>query len=168
MRPGSQRKLTPSTARTAPRFLSWKTLVRPRASIMGASLGNYAREEEKYRGYPPPGQAILALVTVGTLLGVEPVGRDGEHVVALDADAMDEFGRLGARWRGAFGFVGFAHDLILTASSGSASREARNDAVALPASGLTTLRRDAPQGQHPGRMLTPHPVFVEECENTRF
>src|SRR5260370_15936387 len=34
MRPGSQRNLTLSTARISPRFLSWKRLDRPRASII--------------------------------------------------------------------------------------------------------------------------------------
>src|SRR5271155_3825371 len=98
MRPGSQRKLTPSTARTAPRFLSWKTLVRLRASIMGASSGNYARWVGKVT------RARSAFVAVGTLLGVEFVGRHRKHVIALDADAVDEFGRLGAGWGRRFRF----------------------------------------------------------------
>src|ERR1700687_6509058 len=34
MRPGSHRKLTLSTARISPRFLSWKRFDRPRASII--------------------------------------------------------------------------------------------------------------------------------------
>jgi hypothetical protein len=28
-------------------------------------------------------------VTDGALLGIKPIGRDAEHIVALDADAMD-------------------------------------------------------------------------------
>jgi len=31
----------------------------------------------------------LAFVTVGALLGIKPIWRDAEHIVALDADAMD-------------------------------------------------------------------------------
>ena len=29
-------------------------------------------------------------MTVGTLLGIKSVGRDAEHVIALDADAVDD------------------------------------------------------------------------------
>src|SRR5712664_1112555 len=48
MRPGSHRKLTLSTARISPRFLSWKRLDRPRASIMGKTLaGCYLDRVEK-------------------------------------------------------------------------------------------------------------------------
>jgi hypothetical protein len=35
------------------------------------------------------GENMLSLMAVGALLGVVAVGGDGEHVVALDADAMD-------------------------------------------------------------------------------
>lgn len=31
-----------------------------------------------------------AFVTDGALLGIKPVGSDAEHIVALDADAMDD------------------------------------------------------------------------------
>jgi hypothetical protein len=31
-----------------------------------------------------------AFVAVGALLGIKPVGRDAEHVVALDADAVED------------------------------------------------------------------------------
>ena len=31
-----------------------------------------------------------SLVAVGTLFGIKPIGSDAEHVVALDADAMDD------------------------------------------------------------------------------
>ncbi len=31
----------------------------------------------------------LAFVAVGALLGIKPIWRDAEHIVALDADAMD-------------------------------------------------------------------------------
>jgi len=33
---------------------------------------------------------LLAFVTDGALLGIKPIWRDGEHVVALDADAVDD------------------------------------------------------------------------------
>ncbi len=39
----------------------------------------------------------LAFVTDGALLGIKPIGRDAEHVVALDADAMDDRTYDGAR-----------------------------------------------------------------------
>src|SRR6266404_5443932 len=63
MRPGWQVKLTLSTARISPRFLSWKRLDRPRASIIGKPLAEccldrvkaftvyYAREGEMLRGH---------------------------------------------------------------------------------------------------------------------
>jgi hypothetical protein len=31
----------------------------------------------------------LAFVTDGALLGIKPVGSDAEHIIALDADAVD-------------------------------------------------------------------------------
>ena len=31
-----------------------------------------------------------ALVAVGALLGIKPIRRDAEHIVALDADAVDD------------------------------------------------------------------------------
>ncbi len=33
---------------------------------------------------------LLTLVTDGALLGIKPVGSDAEHVIALDADAVDD------------------------------------------------------------------------------
>ena len=33
---------------------------------------------------------LLAFVTNGALLGIKPIRRDAEHVVALDADAVDD------------------------------------------------------------------------------
>jgi hypothetical protein len=33
---------------------------------------------------------LLAFVTDGALLGIKPIWRDGEHVVALDTDAVDD------------------------------------------------------------------------------
>jgi hypothetical protein len=33
---------------------------------------------------------LLAFVTNGALLGIKPIGRNGEHIVALDADTMDD------------------------------------------------------------------------------
>jgi hypothetical protein len=33
---------------------------------------------------------LLAFVTDGALFGIKPIGRNGEHVVALDADTMDD------------------------------------------------------------------------------
>jgi hypothetical protein len=32
----------------------------------------------------------LTFVTDGALLGIKPVGRNAEHIIALDADAMDD------------------------------------------------------------------------------
>ena len=32
---------------------------------------------------------MSAFVTVGALLGIKPIGRNGEHIVALDADAVE-------------------------------------------------------------------------------
>ena len=32
----------------------------------------------------------LAFVAVGALLGIKPIWRDAEHIVALDADAVDD------------------------------------------------------------------------------
>ena len=29
-------------------------------------------------------------MTIGALLGIKPVGRDAEHIIALDADAVDD------------------------------------------------------------------------------
>ena len=53
-----------------------------------------------------------AFVTDGALLGIKSVGSDAEHIVALDADAMDDgtddgaglrgFGRAGRKRRGGF------------------------------------------------------------------
>ena len=40
---------------------------------------------------------LLAFVTNGALLGIKPIGRNGEHVVALDADTMDDGTDDGAR-----------------------------------------------------------------------
>jgi hypothetical protein len=31
----------------------------------------------------------LAFVTDGALLGIKPIGSDAEHIIALDADAVD-------------------------------------------------------------------------------
>ena len=36
------------------------------------------------------GEPVLTLVTVRALLGIKLISRNAEHVVALDADAMDE------------------------------------------------------------------------------
>jgi len=36
------------------------------------------------------GELRLTLVTVGTLLGIKLISGNAEHVVALDADAMDK------------------------------------------------------------------------------
>lgn len=66
-------------------------------------------------------------MAVGTLLGVEFVRRHSEHVIALDADAMDEFGRLGAGRGGSFRLMRFVHDLILTASGAGESSPAFSD-----------------------------------------
>jgi hypothetical protein len=63
-------------------------------------------------------------VTDGALLGIKPIRRDAEHIVALDADAMDDRTYDGARlgWfakatrRRSEGFLRDAlsrHDLIL-------------------------------------------------------
>jgi hypothetical protein len=42
----------------------------------------------------------LAFVTIGALLGIKPIGRDAEHVVALDAHAVDDGTDDGAGLRG--------------------------------------------------------------------
>ena len=51
-------------------------------------------------------------MTDGALLGIKSIGRDAEHIVALDADAMDDrtddgagldwFGQTTRRWSGGF------------------------------------------------------------------
>jgi hypothetical protein len=38
-----------------------------------------------------------SLVAVGALLGIKPIWRDAEHVVALDTDAVDDRAHDGAR-----------------------------------------------------------------------
>jgi hypothetical protein len=51
------------------------------------------------------GELRLALVTIGALLGIKLISGNAEHVVALDADAMDK--TVGRR-RGRLGrFAGF-------------------------------------------------------------
>src|SRR5271155_4363709 len=144
MRPGSQRKLTPSTARTAPRFLSWNTLVRLRASIMFASSRTYACRAREITG------ARSALVAIGALLGVEPVGRHREHVVALDADAVNLLGRFFSRL--GLDFVRFAHGLILTASGACAS----------------SILTGNPEGRRPGLSLRKHGPRLLRHASRRF
>src|SRR6266478_4456964 len=133
--PGWQVKLTLSTARISPRFLSWKRLDRPRASIIEGPLTEFGKTGQKSvqsvlrtgRGNVPREGAVKqgaggsrkkqkwgrrgsAFVTGGALLGIKSVGSDAEHVVALDADAVDERtddgarpGRLGQAARGGRG-----------------------------------------------------------------
>ncbi len=60
-----------------------------------------ARRVDKVRG--------LALMAIGALLGVEVVGGDDEHVVALDTHAVTLGLGLLAGGRRRFGFVGVAH-----------------------------------------------------------
>jgi hypothetical protein len=36
------------------------------------------------------GEFDLAFVTDGALLGIKPIGSNAEHIVALDADTMDD------------------------------------------------------------------------------
>jgi len=123
--PGWQVKLTLSTARISPRFLSWKRLDRPRASIIegplvgssedrAQSVPSVLREEAgkcysegirlKNRGTDEAALSSAirrprcagidcggsAFVTDGALLGIKPVRRDAEHIVALDAHAVDD------------------------------------------------------------------------------
>jgi len=38
-----------------------------------------------------------SFVAVGALLGIKPIRRDAEHVIALDADAVDDRADDGAR-----------------------------------------------------------------------
>ena len=46
------------------------------------------RKAKMEAGNSPSGR--LAFVTVGALLGIKAIRRDAEHIVALDADPMDD------------------------------------------------------------------------------
>jgi hypothetical protein len=69
----------------------------------------YARDGKMLRQ-----KRASSLVAVGALLGIKPIRRDAEHVVALDADAVDDRADDGAglEWlarpvrRGGGGFFG--------------------------------------------------------------
>jgi hypothetical protein len=52
----------------------------------------YARGGEKLlsEGKHRKWKELLTFVTDGALLGIKPVGSDAEHVIALDADAVDD------------------------------------------------------------------------------
>jgi len=53
--------------------------------LRGHGFGKWKRENSK-QNLP----RRLAFVTVGALLGIKPIWRDAEHIVALDADAVDD------------------------------------------------------------------------------
>jgi hypothetical protein len=54
--------------------------------VAGIELLGKGRIENGKRKLP----RLLTFVTNGALLGIKPVGSDAEHVIALDADAMDD------------------------------------------------------------------------------
>ena len=54
--------------------------------VAGIELLRKGRIENRKRKMP----RLLTFVTDGALLGIKPVRRDAEHVIALDADAMDD------------------------------------------------------------------------------
>jgi hypothetical protein len=54
--------------------------------VAGIELLGKGRIENGKRKLP----RLLTFVTNGALLGIKPVWSDAEHVIALDADAMDD------------------------------------------------------------------------------
>ncbi len=52
----------------------------------------------RWRGKTSNNSGSSAFVTDGALLGIKPIGRDAEHVVALYADAVDDGTYDGASW----------------------------------------------------------------------
>jgi len=113
--PGLQMKLTPSTARISPRFLSLNNFVSPRVSIMGRTQpglgtrprGLYSRKRES-NGKSPPGTSPRAecgnackqgsrlnLLTVGHCLASNCQGY-AEHIIALVQTPVQN-GRFGRR-----------------------------------------------------------------------
>ena len=55
-----------------------------RGNVAAQAAGKWKRENWKRKPAP-----VLAFVAVGALLGIKPIWRNAEHIVALDADAMD-------------------------------------------------------------------------------
>jgi hypothetical protein len=62
-------------------------------TVYYAGRGEMLRRKRNRKGKIEIGKSrmpgSLAFVTDGALLGIKPVGSDAEHIVALDADAMD-------------------------------------------------------------------------------
>jgi len=53
-------------------------------------LGTREIRKEKMENRRRKMPRLLTFVTDGALLGIKPVRSDAEHVIALDADAMDD------------------------------------------------------------------------------
>ncbi len=56
--------------------------------LRGHGFGKWKRENGKLETETCP--RWLAFVTVGALLGIKPIWRDAEHIVALYADAVND------------------------------------------------------------------------------
>ena len=52
--------------------------------------GQAGNGKEKMKNWKQKPARWLAFVAVGALLGIKPIRSDAEHVVALDADAVDD------------------------------------------------------------------------------
>src|SRR6266478_7217748 len=63
-----------------------------RGNVAAQAAGKWKRENWKRKPAP-----VLAFVAVGALLGIKPIWRDAEHIVALDADTVDDRAYDGAR-----------------------------------------------------------------------
>ena len=101
-------KETLSTARISPRFLSWKRLDKLRASIIEGPLIGSSKDRaqsvhsvlRRARRNVTGTRQVSAFVTSGALLGIKSIGSHAEHVIALDADAMDDGADDGAGLQG--------------------------------------------------------------------
>ena len=51
--------------------------------------GERENRKEKIENVKSKMPRSLAFVTDGALLGIKPIGSDAEHIIALDADAVD-------------------------------------------------------------------------------
>ena len=75
---------------------------------------------------------LLAFVTNGALLGIKPIRRDAEHVVALDADSVNDraddgagfegLARPGRRGGGSLFWRGFSRHGLILARGGLSTR----------------------------------------------
>jgi len=54
-----------------------------------AGRGEMLQGERENRKRQKRDASSLTFVTDGTLLGIKPIGSDAEHIIALDADAVD-------------------------------------------------------------------------------